>query len=61
MQEVCRMTLTLSPLQHQLLGNAFDLLLLQPSRSLQPSRPLLVPAPRVPHLFRVLPLSLALL
>ena len=55
------MTLTLSPLQHQLLGNAFDLLLLQPSRSLQPSRPLLVPAPRVPHLFRVLPLSLALL
>ena len=36
MQEVCRMTLTLPPLQHQLLVNAFDLLLLQPSRPLQP-------------------------
>ena len=56
------MTLPLPPLQNQILANAFDLLLLQPSRSLQPSpRPLLVPAPCVPRLFRLLFLSLVLL
>ena len=44
MQEVCWMTLTLPPLQHQLLANAFDLLLLQPSRSL-PLRPRPLPRP----------------
>ena len=47
------MTWTLPPLQHQLLANAFDLLLLQPSRSLQPCpRSLLVPAPRAPSVSR---------
>ena len=62
MQDVCWMTLTLPPPQHQPLANAFDLLLLQPSRLLQPCpRPLLVPAPRIPRLFRLLPLSLVLL
>ena len=56
------MTLTLPPLQHQLLAKAFDLLLIQPSRPLQRClRPLLVSAPCVPRLFRFLPFSLVLL
>ena len=58
MQEIW-ITLTLPALQHQRLAKAFDL---QLSRSFQPClRPLLVPDPCVPHLFRVLPLSLVLL
>ena len=62
MQEVCRMALALPPLQHELLTYVFDLLVLRPSRSLQPCpRPLLVPAPSVPRLFRLLPPSLVLL
>ena len=61
-QEVCWMSLILPPLQHQLLAEAFDLLLLQPARLLQSClRPLLVLAPCVPRPFRVLPLSLVLL
>ena len=53
------MTLSFPPLKHQLPANAFDVLLRQPSRSTQPCpRPQLVPAPQVPRLFCVLPLSL---
>ena len=62
MPEVCWMTLPLPLLQQQRLANSFDVLLLEHSRSLQPCpRPLLVPAPCMPRLFRLVPPSLVLL
>ena len=60
MQEICRMTLTPSAVAST--SGRFDLLTLQPLRLLHPClRPLLVSAPCVPRLFRVLALSLVLL